>query len=89
MKTTLLSLKAFFTICLLCLVGGVNVMADTYTYTFKNGDIKIKDFDANTAKVYKFNNINWEVIGKQGLGEKTSSLSFNSSFGFRFQAVIA
>ena len=81
MKTTLLSLKAFFTICLLCLVGGVNVMADTYTYTFKNGDIKIKDFDANTAKVYKFNNINWEVIGKQGLGERTSSLSFNNTKG--------
>lgn len=81
MKTTLLSLKAFFTICLLCLVGGVNVMADTYTYTFKNGDIKIKDFDANTAKVYNFNNINWEVIGKQGLGEKTSSLSFNNTKG--------
>lgn len=81
MKTTLLSLKAFFTICLLCLVGGVNVMADTYTYTFKNGDIKIKDFDANTAKVYNFNNINWEVIGKQGLGERTSSLSFNNTKG--------
>ena len=35
MKTTLLSLKAFFTICLLCLVGGVNVMAqDTETIDF-------------------------------------------------------
>ena len=34
MKTTLLSLKAFFTICLLCLVGGVNVMADTYEVPF-------------------------------------------------------
>ena len=32
MKTTLLSLKAFFTICLLCLVGGVNAMAQ-YTET--------------------------------------------------------
>lgn len=32
MKTTLLSLKAFFTICLLCLVGGVSVSAqNTYT----------------------------------------------------------
>lgn len=36
MKTTLLSLKAFFTICLLCLVGGVNVMADTYEVPFAN-----------------------------------------------------
>lgn len=35
MKTTLLSLKAFFTICLLCLVGGVNMMAqDTETVDF-------------------------------------------------------
>lgn len=34
MKTTLLSLKAFFTICLLCLVGGVNVMAQTDSYSF-------------------------------------------------------
>lgn len=32
MKTTLLSLKAFFTICLLCLVGGVSTSAqNTYT----------------------------------------------------------
>ena len=35
MKTTLLSLKAFFTICLLCLVGGVNMMAqETETVDF-------------------------------------------------------
>lgn len=81
MKTTLLSLKAFFTICLLCLVGGVNVMADTYTYTFQTGDIKIKDFDANTAKTYNFNKINWEVIGKQGIGEKTSSFTYNKTKG--------
>lgn len=81
MKTTLLSLKAFFTICLLCLVGGVNVMADTYTYTFKKDDIKIHDFDANTSKTYNFNNINWEVIGKQGLGVNTSGLSFDKTKG--------
>lgn len=32
MKTTLLSLKAFFTVCLLCLVGGVSASAqNTYT----------------------------------------------------------
>ena len=81
MKTTLLSLKAFFTICLLCLVGGVNVMADTYTYTFKKDDIKIHDFDANTSKTYNFGNINWEVIGKQGLGVNTSGLSFDKTKG--------
>ena len=82
MKTTLLSLKAFFTICLLCLVGGVNVMAqETYSYTFQKDDIKIKDFDANTAKAYNFNKINWEVIGKQGIGERTSSLTYNKTKG--------
>lgn len=82
MKTTLLSLKAFFTICLLCLVGGVNVMAqETYSYTFQKDDIKINDFDANTAKAYNFNKINWEVIGKQGIGEKTASLTFSKTKG--------
>lgn len=59
MKTTLLSLKAFFTICLLCLVGGVNVMADTYTYTFKKGDLT-----TTTPKDYTFNGVKWNVSGK-------------------------
>lgn len=82
MKTTLLSLKAFFTICLLCLVGGVNVMAqETYSYTFQEDDIKINDFDANTAKTYNFNKINWEVIGKQGIGKRTSRLTYNKTKG--------
>lgn len=58
MKTTLLSLKAFFTICLLCLVGGVNVMADTYTYTFKSGDLT-----TTTPKDYTFNSVKWNVTG--------------------------
>lgn len=44
MKTTLLSLKAFFTICLLCLVGGVNVMAqDTETVDFTKQGYKSGD----------------------------------------------
>lgn len=58
MKTTLLSLKAFFTICLLCLVGGVNVMADTYTYTFKKNDLT-----TTTPKDYTFNSVKWNVSG--------------------------
>ena len=59
MKTTLLSLKAFFTICLLCLVGGVNVMAqETYTYTFKKGDLT-----TTTPKDYTFNGVKWNVSG--------------------------
>lgn len=60
MKTTLLSLKAFFTICLLCLVGGVNVMAqETYSYTFKSGDLK-----ETTPKTYTFDKVEWNVSGK-------------------------
>lgn len=60
MKTTLLSLKAFFTICLLCLVGGVNVMAqETYSYTFKEGDIPT----TTTPKMYTFNKVKWNVLG--------------------------
>lgn len=60
MKTTLLSLKAFFTICLLCLVGGgVNVMADTYTYTFNSGDL-----EKTTPKTYTFDKVEWNVSGK-------------------------
>lgn len=58
MKTTLLSLKAFFTICLLCLVGGVNVMADTYTYTFQKDDLTTK-----IPETYTFNKVKWNVSG--------------------------
>ena len=54
---------------------------ETYSYTFQKDDIKIKDFDANTAKAYNFNKINWEVIGKQGIGERTSSLTYNKTKG--------
>lgn len=61
MKTTLLSLKTFFTICLLCLVGGVNAMADTYTYTFQQSD---KDYlTTTTPKDYTFNSVKWNVSG--------------------------
>ena len=58
MKTTLLSLKAFFTICLLCLVGGVNVMADTYTYTFQKGDLEF-----NFPLTKSFNEVTWTING--------------------------
>ena len=58
MKTTLLSLKAFFTICLLCLVGGVNAMADTYTYTFQKGDLEF-----NFPLTKSFNKVTWTING--------------------------
>ena len=56
MKTTLLSLKTFFTICLLCLVGGVNVMAqETETVDFtKQGytqDQEITEYQGKDFKI--------------------------------------
>lgn len=55
MKTTLLSLKAFFTICLLCLVGGVNASAQE-TVTFSDV-LTPKNFAAteNQYKTFKTN----------------------------------
>lgn len=55
MKTTLLSLKAFFTICLLCLVGGVNVMAqDTETVDFtKQGYTQEQNITEYQGKDFK------------------------------------
>jgi hypothetical protein len=41
MKTTLLSLKAFFTICLLCLVGGVSASAQNATLPFEYQEGKV------------------------------------------------
>ena len=63
MKTTLLSLKAFFTICLLCLVGGVNVMAqDTETVDFtKQGytqDQNITEYQGKDFKIAFSNGTN-------------------------------
>lgn len=74
MKTTLLSLKAFFTICLLCLVGGVNAMADTYTYTFKEGDLTTPN-----PKDYTFNDVKWSVSGK------IAKIAWDTSNGKGFQ----
>lgn len=55
MKTTLLSLKAFFTICLLCLVGGVSASAQE-TVTFSDV-LTPKNFAAteNQYKTFKTN----------------------------------
>lgn len=80
MKTTLLSLKAFFTICLLCLVGGVNAMADTYTYTFQQSD-GTGDSKIATSKTYTFNSIEWNVSGTLaycGWGDNTKKIQIAS-----------
>lgn len=64
MKTTLLSLKAFFTICLLCLVGGVNVMAQTDSYSFAT---KPSTFPQATGEntALTFTNANFDKKGKR------------------------
>ena len=67
MKTTLLSLKAFFTICLLCLVGGVNVMADTYEVPF--GD----SFTTNKISA-TINNHTWTLSKACTYGATTSEI---------------
>lgn len=87
MKTTLLSLKAFFTICLLCLVGGVNVMAqDTETVDFtKQGytqeqniteyqgkDFKIAFSDGNNTYAPRFYNGDLRVY-------KNNTITFSST----------
>lgn len=63
MKTTLLSLKAFFTICLLCLVGGVNVMAqDTETVDFTKQGYK------NQEAVSAYTGTNFQIAFLKGSG---------------------
>lgn len=63
MKTTLLSLKAFFTICLLCLVGGVNVMAqDTETVDFTKQGYKDKE------AVSAYTGTNFQIAFLKGSG---------------------
>lgn len=63
MKTTLLSLKAFFTICLLCLVGGVNVMAqETETVDFTKQGYKYKE------AVSAYSGTNFQIAFLKGSG---------------------
>lgn len=63
MKTTLLSLKAFFTICLLCLVGGVNVMAqETETVDFTKQGYKDKE------AVSAYTGTNFQIAFLKGSG---------------------
>ena len=63
MKTTLLSLKAFFTICLLCLVGGVNVMAqDTETVDFTKQGYK------NQTEVSSYTGTDFNITFSKGKG---------------------
>ena len=80
MKTTLLSLKAFFTICLLCLVGGVNVMAqDTETVDFT------KQGYANQDEVSSYTGTDFQIDFALGNNkDKNSPKYYTSGSALRF-----
>lgn len=76
MKTTLLSLKAFFTICLLCLVGGVNVMAqDTETVDFTKQGYK------NQEVVSAYTGTDFQITFSKGSGGTAPTFYINASDG--------
>lgn len=77
MKTTLLSLKAFFTICLLCLVGGVNVMAqDTETVDFTK-----QGYTDKKAVPEKYNGTDIQITFSKGSGATPPTFYKNASDG--------
>lgn len=76
MKTTLLSLKAFFTICLLCLVGGVNVMAqETETVDFTKQGYK------NQEVVSAYTGTDFQITFSKGSGGTAPTFYINASDG--------
>lgn len=77
MKTTLLSLKAFFTICLLCLVGGVNVMAqDTETVDFTT-----QGYTDKKPVPEKYNGTDFQITFSKGSGATAPTFYKNASDG--------
>lgn len=77
MKTTLLSLKAFFTICLLCLVGGVNVMAqDTETVDFTK-----QGYTDKKPVPEKYNGTDFQITFSKGSGSTAPTFYKNASDG--------
>ncbi len=77
MKTTLLSLKAFFTICLLCLVGGVNVMAqNTETVDFTKQGYTDKE-----PVPEKYNGTDFQITFSKGSGSTPPTFYINASDG--------
>lgn len=77
MKTTLLSLKAFFTICLLCLVGGVNVMAqDTETVDFTT-----QGYTDKKPVPEKYNGTDFQITFSKGSGGTAPTFYKNASDG--------
>lgn len=92
MKTTLLSLKAFFTICLLCLVGGVNASAQNakLPFTFDGGKNEAKQIEGLTISVdtdykkspkLKFSETNNHLtLAFDGIADKVSyTIKYNGS----------
>lgn len=78
MKTTLLSLKAFFTICLLCLVGGVNVMAqETETVDFTKQGYKDKE------AVSAYSGTNFQIAFSKGTNTYNTPTYYSSGTAIR------
>lgn len=93
MKTTLLSLRAFFTICLLCLVGGVNASAQNakLPFTFDGGKsvaekttgltISVDNKDYKSSPKLKFSKTNHHLtLTFDGVADKISyTIKYNGS----------
>lgn len=93
MKTTLLSLKAFFTICLLCLVGGVNASAQNakLPFTFDEGKsvaekttgltISVDNKDYKSSPKLKFSKTDHHLtLTFDGVADKISyTIKYNGS----------
>ena len=92
MKTTLLSLKAFFTICLLCLVGGVSASAQNakLPFTFDGGKSVAEkttgltisvDKDYKSSPKLKFSKTNHHLtLTFDGVADKISyTIKYNGS----------
>lgn len=93
MKTTLLSLKAFFTICLLCLVGGVSASAQNakLPFTFDGGKsvaekttgltISVDNKDYGSSPKLKFSKTNHHLtLTFDGVADKVSyTIKFSAS----------
>lgn len=76
MRTNLLSLKTLLVICLLCIVGGGETWADTYTYTSDKAD-----YSSLTSGTFSFvsGNVTWS--GKTNYAKPTIQENRGTQFG--------
>ncbi len=82
MRTNLLSLKTLLVICLLAIVGGGNVWADTYKYTFTSAVFKkTSTTSKENFETQKLGDVSWTTSGIiPYLGfDATKGMQFGSS----------